>query len=372
MSGEHTPIEKAGADLRAAITRMPELTLRVAGRWSPALSFMGAALAVILVIGVPVLFSQIGSDGEGPLVGGTTSTTTATTVFERSTTTESPHKVTTIPTASACGSELPFATVLPADFTGPTAGPSPDSPHPAEEGQGLWHWTGRGGSVEMRWPANIEYTESVEWGVNSMGSDTDEVMFVALEGSELDGVPQLEANATLPTDLMDGPCDAVQLSVFASGEDGSGAELLGASFGITGPEDVKSLILYPNLPRPRDLNLIVDSLSVETVPDVLECSGGPEAAGFEVPPIETETITDRVVFSTPVGALEGLLGGAAAETWPKTGYFELHEPDGSITYGNPIDDMSADPRPENGLVVSVSVVQQEDGWAVDSWSTSGC
>jgi len=78
------------------------------------------------------------------------------------------------------------------------------------------------------------------------------------------------------------------------------------------------------------------------------------------------------VFSTPVGALEGLLGGAAAETWPKTGYFELHEPDGSITYGNPIDDMSADPRPENGLVVSVSVVQQEDGWAVDSWSTSGC
>jgi hypothetical protein len=57
---------------------------------------------------------------------------------------------------------------------------------------------------------------------------------------------------------------------------------------------------------------------------------------------------------------------------PKTGYFELRGPDGSITYANPLDDMLPDPRPDGGLVISISVVQVEGGWAVESWSTRGC
>jgi hypothetical protein len=111
-------------------------------------------------------------------------------------------------------------------------------------------------------------------------------------------------------------------------------------------------------------------MEVEVVPEVVECSGGSEAAGFEVPPNKSETIADPQPFPTPLEALEALLSGQ--EGWPKTGYFELHEPDGSITFGNPQDDMSADPRPENGIVIAVSVIEMDGGWAVDSWSTSGC
>lgn len=172
---------------------------------------------------------------------------------------------------------------------------------------------------------------------------------------------------------MSGPCDATQLTVYGPVANGQGpARRLSATFGETGTGEEPTLAIYPDLPRDRELHLILESIPVETVPDVLECSGGSEAAGFEVPPIQTSTITDGDILETPAAALEALLATPDAERWPKTGYFELLEPDGAITYGNPIDDYSSDPRPENGLVIAVSVIPVDGGWTVDGWATSGC
>lgn len=370
MNNDQTPIEKAGADLRAAVGRIPPMSPRLPGGWHPAATFVGAALAVFLLIGVPILLTQTRS-GDQPPIAAVASTSTTSTPAE--TTTSVADTTTTATVLPSCGSELPFTTILPEDFQGPFPGPSPDASNPAEAGQTLMHWTGRGGSVELRWPANLEYTEGKQWGAPPNSPDTDLVAFVTIEDLTIDGVEHpnsIVSYGVLPTDVMEGPCDAVQMSVFGPDRDDGRITLVGASFGLEDPERPNTLVLYPELPRPRDLELVVDSLSVDEVPEVLECSGGSEAAGFEVPPIKSETISDPQPFPTPVEALEALL--ASMEGWPKTGYFELHEPDGSITYGNPLDDMSLDPRPENGLVISISVIESEGTWKVDAWSSSGC
>jgi hypothetical protein len=345
----------------AEVTRRPATSLR------PAIAFVGAAIVVVLVIGLPAIFSQTGVEPEGAETPSATmpapSTTTASTM-QPSTTTVAP--------VAACGTELPFATVLPDDFDGPFPGASTDSPDPAEEGQFILHWIGRGGSVELRLPANAEYTESAQWGALPTQEDPDPTVFVIVQDVTIDGIEYPDAPqgyGVLPTEAMSGPCDAVQLRILGPA-DGAEPSLLDATFGMEDPDRPNTLVIYPELPRAWDLHLIVDSLAVDSVPAVLECGGSPGVT--DVPPIKIESITDPVVYEEPVEALEAVLAGPDAVSWPKTGYFELHEPDGSITYGNPLDDMSPDPRPDGGLVISISVVQVEGGWAVDSWSTSGC
>lgn len=366
---EKTPIERAAAELRDAVGQMAEMTHRPAAGWRPALAFVGAAVVVVLVIGLPAILSQNEDEPEP------SETPPATVPLPDTTTTHAMLTTTIVTPVGVCGSELPFTTVLPDDFDGPFPGPSSDSPDPAEEGQSIVHWVGRGGSVELRWPANSEYTESAHWGVPERVEDPDPTAFVTVQHVTIDGVDHPEtpqAYEVLPSEAMSGPCDAVQLRVLTPGDGGTEPSLLGATFGIEDPDRPNTLVVYPELPRARELQLIVDSLSVDTVPEVLECGGGPDEAGLEVPPIKTESISDLVTYETPLEALEALLTSPEAEFWPKTGYFELHEPDSSVTYGNPLDDMTPDPRPESGLVISISVIQVEGGWAVESWSTSGC
>jgi hypothetical protein len=330
----------------------------------PVFAFAAAAVAVILIVGLPVVLLQ-GMSGDQPPATDAVVAPSTTADVEPTTTVISP--TTTIP-VPVCGTQLPFSTVLPEDFDGPNPGPSPQAVDALEPGQTIVHWTGRGGSVELRWPANAEYIESAVWGADPIieggGSSFVLVQDLTIDGVEYQDVPQ--GYDRLPTDGMTGPCDAVQLTVFRP----NGTATVGSGFG---PEDTHSpntLVVHPDIPRPRDLQLVVGTMEVEVVPEVVECSGGSEAAGFEVPPNKSETIADPQPFPTPLEALEALLSGQ--EGWPKTGYFELHEPDGSITFGNPQDDMSADPRPENGIVIAVSVIEMDGGWAVDSWSTSGC
>lgn len=368
MKDENTPIERAAAELRGAVGEMAEMTLRPAINLSPALAFVGAAILVVLVIGLPAIFSQkTGFDPSG------VETPSATTLAPSTAVPTTPATTTTVPSVPVCGTELPFTTALPDDFDGPFLGASADSPDPAEEGQLILHWNGRGGSVELRRPADSEYTESAQWGAPPTVEDPDPTVFVIVQDVSIGGIeypnaPQ--AYGVLPTEGMSGPCDAVQVRILGPAGEGNEPSLLDASFGSEDADRPNTLMIYPELPRARDLNLIVDSLAVDTVPAVVGCGGGPGVT--EVPPIKTESITDPVVYEEPVEALEALLAGPDASSWPKTGYFELREPDGSITYGNPLDDLSPDPRPDGGLVISISVVQVEEGWAVDSWSTSGC
>jgi len=370
MNDDMTPIERAAAELRYAVGQMAEMTRRPGAGWRPALAFVGAAVVVVLVIGLPAIFSQNGVEPEGAEAPSATMPAPSTT-----TTSTTRPTTTTVASVGVCGSDIPFTTVLPDDFDGPFPGPSGDTPDPAEEGQFILHWVGRGGSVELRWPPSSEYTESAQWGALPTVEDPDPTVFVIVQDVTIDGIDYPDAPQTygvLPTEAMSGPCDAVQLRILGPSNDSTKRSLLDAAYGIEDPDRPNTLVLYPELPRARDLNLIVESMSVETVPAVVECGGGLGVTGPDVPPIEFESIGDLVAYETPVEALEALLAGPDAAYWPKTGYFELREPDGSITYGSPLDDMSSDPRPENGLVISISVIQVDGGWAVESWSTSGC
>jgi len=88
-------------------------------------------------------------------------------------------------------------------------------------------------------------------------------------------------------------------------------------------------------------------------------------------PTISDTIADPVVYPTPTEALEAYV--ETVDRWPNIGYFELLEPDGTITYGRAFEpDPMVAPTPDDGLVIAVSVVPLGDGWAVDAWESSGC
>jgi hypothetical protein len=268
--------------------------------------------------------------------------------------------------AYACGSELPFEVDLPEDFSGPFDGASPDSIAAAENGQLVVHWTGRGGSVELRWPGDTAHLAGVTWG--ELPPDLSDNTIFLLEWTPIvDGVaqePVVDAFGFLPSDEMEGPCDAVQLKVYTGG--GAGEEV-SAGFG-PGSGDELGITVHPSLPRPRDLILIVDTLSVDEIPPVVACEGGAPNR----PPNQTRSIEDGPSFATAREALQGILATPDAETWPKTGYFELILDNGSIVYGNPLDNLSANPLPDTGLVIAVTVQQTETGWTATGWETSGC
>lgn len=371
MTQEHR-LERAGADLRAATSSMPFPRLRTRHGLSGGVMALAAGLAVALIIGIPAYIAQAPLPGDGTSAGAPDTTSTTQTP-EVTTTSASDITSTTTTTgikpSFACGAELPWDLELPEDFTGPYKGLSPHSSRSADDGQLIVHWLGRDGSIEIRWPANREYLEGVEWGTTSdwTGRDFDEFALFLFSDPDPGTFQTVGATEVLPTDIMEGPCDAAQLNVYASNIDSGFSSANSATFGQSEGADV---IIYPNLPRPRDKVLVVETLEASEIPDVVGCSAGRDP-GVEVPPNKTGT-PNGASFDTPVEALEDLLATDVAETWPKTGYFELVTPEGNVIYGNPYDDMSPDPRPENGLVISVTIVEADSGWTITEWETSGC
>jgi len=369
---EELRLDQAGAALRAATSSMPIPRPRTRRSFRGAAMAFAAGLALALVVGIPAYIAHAPPPGGGgpagapdttgtPQIPGTTTTSVHATTITTGTTAVNP--------SFACGETLPWDVQLPEDFTGPHEGPGPHSSTPADEGQFMVHWLGREGSVEIRWPANSEYLEGVEWGepIGRTGRDFDEFALFLFTDPESGAFATVAAAEVLPTEIMDGPCDAGQLEVYESGSDSGFSSDNSATFG---PSEDADVVIYPNLPRPRDKVLVVETLETSEIPEVIECQGGPGVE--DTPPNKTGTAPDGPVFDTPEEALEDLLSTEVADTWPKTGFFELVTPDGTVTYGNPYDDMSPDPRPENGLVISVTVVEGDTGWSVTQWETSGC
>lgn len=364
MSGEQN-LERAGADLRAASASMPFPEMRRKPIKQGFIAF-AAGLALVLIVGIPFYLARTSPPSGVPVAapGDTTTTsspgTTITSVPPTTTTTEA--------AAPVCGTELPYQVTLPDDFTGPIDGPSQHAPNTAEDGQHIVHWLGRDGSVEIRWPANQEFLEDAVWGerANPGSQNPDSPMFIGPPSPDVDGVERPFVADVLPTEAMSGPCDGAQLAIYSPAEDAGDVELLGAVFGAGGQE---GLVIYPDLARPRDKVLIVETIETDMIPLVVACDGAP---GVDFVPRKAGTPSNSPVFGTPAEALQDLLGTDVAGTWPKVGYFELVSSDGTVTYGNPYDDYSPDPRPENGLVISVTVIEVEGGWTVTEWETSGC
>ena len=358
-------LETAGADLRGAASSMPFPRMRVRRPIQQGFTAFASGLALALLIGIPFYLNRSTPPADQPSA---VPAATTTTVPPDTTTTTAPSATSTAnPSPTACGSELPFQVTLPDDFGGPVEGASPHASHPTEDGQLAIHWLGRDGSVEIRWPANQEYLEGAVWGEPDLdGSrDPDSIMFIGPPIPDVDGVERPFVAELLPTEAMSGPCDGAQLAIYRP-RDGGNSELVGATLGAEGKE---GLVIYPGLARPRDEVLVVETIDTDTIPEVRACDGGP---GVDFVPTKSGTISDNAVLGTPEEALQELLDTDVARTWPKVGYFELVSSDGTITYGNPYDDNSPDPRPETGLVVSVTVVEVDDGWTVTEWETSGC
>jgi hypothetical protein len=364
MSAEQN-LESAGANLRAASASMPFPQMRVRKPIRQGFMAFAAGLAVALMIGVPLYLTRTSPPDGAPVAAPGETTTTGSL---GTTTTSVPPSTTTESAAPACGTELPYQVTLPEDFIGPMSGPAPHGPHPAEDGQLVMHWLGRGGSVEIRWPANQEYFERAEWGSEPVwgGPDMDFALFFSVIPAKDEWPAEIGGFELLPTDLMTGPCDAIQVVTYGPGYDG----VLGRRGVAYGANGVEELTIYPDLLRPRDKVLVVETLETTEVPEVVECQDGPGVE--DVPPNKAGTTPDSSVFDTPEEALQDILGTDIAETWPNVGYFELVAPDGTVTYGNPLDDNSPDPRPDNGLVISVTVIEVEGGWTVTEWETSGC
>jgi hypothetical protein len=365
MSAEQN-LESAGANLRAASASMPFPQMRVRKPIRQGFVAFAAGLAVALMIGVPLYLTRTSPPDGAPVAAPDETTTTGS--LGTTTTSVPPTTTTTESAAPACGTELPYQVTLPEDFIGPIAGPAPHAPHPAEDGQLAIHWLGRDGSVEIRWPADQEYLEGAVWGepAYDRSQNPDSPMFIGPPVPDIDGVERPIVTDVLPTEDMSGPCDGAQLVVYSPAVDGGNAELLGAGFGAEGQE---GLAIYPDLARPRDKVLIVETIATGTIPEVLACDGGP---GVDFVPRKTGTTPNGPIFGTPEEAFQDLLDTDVAESWPNVGYFELVAPDGTLTYGNPLDDNSPDPRPDNGLVISVTVIEVEGGWTVTEWEASGC
>ncbi len=348
------------------------------------LSQFAAAAAVVAVVAAGTASVFGGSTRLEPAppsdnpIPSLTETVTSTTSTTSASATTPPSSAPTGP--RLCGDLMPFVAIGPDAFTGPIDGPSPDAVTPAEEGQLVIHWQGQDGSVELRWPPNIEYTSDVVWGERPIWAEASRqqvspTSFLAAFPSITEAgtsVPLVfDGNAALPSSYMAEPCDAVQVDGYVTTprpghppvKGGASAQGLPATEG----SDELTVVLDWSLPPLRFLVLILETLSVDELPPVLHCDIDP--------PIRAQTVTDGPLFDTPLQAFEALLKTDDAILWPKTGYYELVEPDGSVTYGRPLEDGSEPGlRPQDGLAIAVSVEQTTQSWTVTdwTWTLSGC
>ena len=362
MSSLEDRLNSAGRETRSVFDRMRLPTGDAPSPWTRTLAFAGGAVVVALLIAVPAVLwggepAPFGSPGDPgtPVVGATSEPATST--ADTSATTIAPVPVLT------CNGELPVPVELPEDFDGPTAGPSPQASQPLEDGQFGMHWTGREGSIEIRWPTDLAYrVEDVE-----PTGTPENVSFIVFGtggpevfGDNPHGFPDPEPGS-LESDWVSNDCHVAQLTVFGpAGSTDASVDIVG------GPESESSVLrLAPTLPRPGENQLVIETRTVDFVPEVVACQGPADEATI------SDTIADPVVYPTPTEALAAYV--ESVDRWPNAGYFEFLEPDGTITYGSLFepDPMTA-PTPDDGLVIAVSVVPMGDGWAVDGWESSGC
>jgi len=362
MSSMDDRLNAAGRETGSAFERMAPLAVDVPRSWSRAVTFAMGVSAVVLLIAVPAVLwggetVPFGGPG-GPETPGVASTPDPTT----STTAETPSTTMAPAPVLACGFQLPFSVELPDDFDGPVDGASSDSGKPLEDSQLGVHWTGRQGSVEIRWPTDIAYRgEDVE--ATGTPESVSFILIGTSEGPQVfadnpHGFPDAEPG-TLEGDWAENDCHVAQLMVY--GPEGEP----GGSVGVVGDPQSDSLVLRLAPTLSRWSELVVDSRTVDVVPDVIPCQGTPDE------PTLSDTITEPIVYPTAAEALRAYV--ETRDHWPDVGYFEFIEPDGTITYGRPFepDPMTA-PTPDDGLVIAVSVVPRGDGWAVDAWESSGC
>ena len=214
MSSLEDRLHSAGRETRSVFDRMPLPVGDAPSPWTRTLAFAGGAAVVALLIAVPAVlwggepmpFASPGDPG-APVVGGTSEPTTS--LGDTAATTLAPAPV------YICNGELPVPVELPEDFDGPMSGASPQASEPLAYGQLAVHWTGRDGSVEIRWPTDREYREE---NVEPTGTP-ENVSFIVFHsggaevfGDNPHGFPDAEPGS-LDSDWVANDCHVAQLTV---------------------------------------------------------------------------------------------------------------------------------------------------------------
>ena len=240
---------------------------------------------------------------------------------------------TTAPDAFACGDSPPPGVSVP--------GAAPATVAPAEEpGQALFRYErGDGGSVEVRWPATpprVYDLASAPAASLSTSHHPDRLEIAAGAGA---------TDVVVAAGLADG-CSLVELTILEAGTE--------TTIGV----DLETL-------ETLDLQSVVIAREEGVTPpaDTVPCQAPP---GVEVPPnVGGDERGDP--HPTPVEALQAFLAEPEGDRLAQSGYTELVERDGTMTYAVPL----AGGQPGQ-YVTLVSVVPAEGGWAVDGWRASGC
>ncbi len=105
--------------------------------------------------------------------------------------------------------------------------------------------------------------------------------------------------------------------------------------------------------------LIAGIIEVDQIPDIVSCQ---DSDGVVLSPDRGATVADGAAYANPAEALDAFLQDQELFL-AMSGYVELVEPDGTITYGRDFG---------SGYVTLISVIEADGQWTVNAWEASGC
>lgn len=264
------------------------------------------------------------------------------------------------PASYLCESDPAIRVTVPGATAGPTEGAGPRTA-PLVDGQRAVHWMTAEGIVDLRWPAR---TQPIYDDGNAVTSTLHGGESVSEGRSEIDVAPA--PNATDPSRVFDpdvilearepatpeptAPCDLLELTVATSeGRWHSGLRALPSNGEFGMPAERVDL-------QPR----IVERRSVDIAPNAaIRCQGSDQ---YGTPPNRAGGLDRSIGGTAPADVLLGYL--AATPGAPTSGYVEMAETDGSITYG--VDASGI------GWTTLLLAVRDGDNWYLDGWTASGC
>jgi hypothetical protein len=238
--------------------------------------------------------------------------------------------------ASMCGDALPVGVYPPKGWKGPQPGPAPDSTTEPEPGQLVVHWTGPGGSFEVRWPASTSDTTPYD-PMESMSTQGDGV----------------RSTLSMPVAGSEPPCTHLAADWLGDVPAGFGARV----DGYGGPRDRAIVAAFT---AEKDLKLVDRTQQVSAAPtQALPCDGADTPTRGGTASTAPQPSAEQ--------ALQAFLDGPGetAGGFNRSGWTKFVLPGGGAAFGVPFDGGT-------GWVQLVYATDTGDGWVVTRWTTSGC
>jgi hypothetical protein len=323
LSPEASTVERHRAQLRAAIAASSDSSGTVVRHRPRRRWLVAAAVVGIVVVAVGVWLVSASSTAPRDRVSAPASSVSS-----------------LPPVASAkgiCGESVPVRIMVPPEFVGPTPGLAADATVTATDDQLVEHWTSPTGSIEIRWPFDVNERVFPD-ATTPPGSAT---VHNAVSPDINGRYRRTIYFGIEPQQFL--RCQVVQVDV--------------RDIDATQADSTVEYI-FEHAPD-VDRRFVTNEATVDTTPSAIACA---VPAGSPPSPNRGGTVTTSS-YPTPRDALQAFVASDA--TLHPFGYTELHLPDGTTAFGAPA------PGGE-GFVIVIHVTGTESGWSVDWWDTSGC